>query len=104
MNRPADVVADPPSTFLVECYWPGIDLGQLRAMLPRLDAAARTLTAEGTPVVHLGSILMPVDEVVFSLISAADEGIVRHLNERAGIPVDRIAAAVALLTPPTRTR
>ncbi len=104
MDRPAVVDPQSPATFLVERYWPGIDLGRLRAMLPRLDAAARTMTAEGTPVEHIGSILMPVDEVVFSLITAADEGVVRRVNERAGLPVDRIAAAIALLTPATSTR
>ena len=55
------------------------------------------MTAEGDPVDHVGSILMPVDEVVFSLFAAGDEGLVRAANERAGLPVDRIAEAVALL-------
>ena len=104
MDRPTNVDPQSPATFLVERYWPGIDLRRLRAMLPRLDAAARTMTAEGTPVEHIGSILMPVDEVVFSLIAAGDEDVVRRVNERAGLPVDRIATAIALLTPATSTR
>ncbi len=104
MDRPTVVDPQPPATFLVERYWPGIDLGRLRTLLPKLDAAARTMTAEGTPVEHIGSILMPIDEVVFSLIAATDEGVVRRVNERAGLPVDRIATAVALLTPATSTR
>jgi hypothetical protein len=83
--------------WLVERYWPGIDLRRLLEVLPRLDEAAEAMTAEGSPVEHLGSILMPVDQVVFSLISAADEALVRRLNERADLPVDRIAAAIALL-------
>ena len=84
-------------TWLVERYWPGIDLGRLREVLPRLDEAAEALTAEGSPVEHLGSILMPVDQVVFSLVVAADEALVRRLNERADLPADRIAAAIPLL-------
>jgi hypothetical protein len=91
------------STFLVERYWPGIDAGSLRAVLPRLDDAAREMTAEGMPVEHVGSILMPVDEVVFSIFAAGDEGIVRTLNERAALPVDRIATAITVLSEP-RTR
>ena len=39
---------------------------------------------------------MPGDQVVFSLIEAADEAVARQVNERAEIPMDRIAAAVAL--------
>src|SRR5512142_2904348 len=84
-------------TFLVERYWPGVDLPALRDALPRLEAAARAMTAEGRLVAHVGSILMPVDEVVFSLISAGDESLVRQLNERADLPADRIARAIALL-------
>jgi len=100
MDRLAPPAADDPAklaTWLVERYWPGIDLGRLRAVLPRLDEAAEAMTAEGSPVEHLGSILMPVDQVVFSLFAAADELLVRRLNERADLPVDRISAAVPLL-------
>lgn len=86
----------PARTFLVERYWPGIDEPGARAVLSNLERAARLMTDEGTPVGHLGSILMPVDQVVFSLITAADETAVRALNTRAGLPLDRIAAAIAL--------
>ena len=86
------------STFLVERYWPGIDLATLVGALPRLEAAARAMTGQGDPVEHVGSILMPVDEVVFSLFAAGDEQLVRELNVRADLPVDRIAEAVALLS------
>ena len=39
---------------------------------------------------------MPGDQVIFSLIQAADETVARQLNARAAVPLDRIAAAVAL--------
>ena len=94
-HRPDDL-----PRFLVERYWPGIDAGSLRAVLPRLDDAAREMTAEGTPVEHVGSILMPVDEVVFSIFAASDEAVVRRLNERAALPVDRIASAITVLPEP----
>ena len=94
MDRSRDPAALP--TFLVERYWPGIDLATLVSALPRLEAVARAMTDEGDPVEHVGSILMPVDEVVFSLFAAGDERLVRELNERADLPVDRIAEAVAL--------
>ena len=72
-------------TYLVERYWPGVDLGQLRAGLARLDETARAMTAEGSLVAHVGSILMPVDQVVFSLIAAKDE-IARPAAQRARRP------------------
>jgi hypothetical protein len=94
MDRPSH--AEPLSTFLVERYSPGIDLATLRGELPRLEAAAREMSASGTPVTHMISILMPIDEVVFSLIQAGDEQLVRELGERSGLPADRIAEAITL--------
>jgi hypothetical protein len=41
---------------------------------------------------------MPVDEVVFSLFAASDEALVRELNARAELPIDRIADAIVLMT------
>ena len=82
--------------FLVERYWPGIDAVTLSAVLRRLDAAAEAMTAEGRPVQHLGSILMPIDQVVFSLIAAGEESLVREVNVRAEVPVDRISTAITL--------
>jgi hypothetical protein len=87
----------PIATFLVERYWPGIDLDRLRDALPRLESTATAMSAAGSPVEHLGSILMPDDQVVFSLIAATDLSLVRELNERAGLPADRIAVAITLL-------
>jgi len=92
-----DLATTPQSrTFLVERYWPGIDEPMARTVLSNLERAARAMTREGTPVEHVVSILMPADEVVFSLFQAADETAVRSVNERAEIPMDRIAAAIAL--------
>ena len=92
-----DLAAPPPTrTFLVERYWPGIDEPMARTVLSNLERAARAMTREGTPVEHVVSILMPADQVVFSLIEATDEAAVRSVNERADIPLDRIAAAIAL--------
>jgi hypothetical protein len=87
----------PTATFLVERYWPDIDIDRLRDALPRLEAAAEAMRSGGSPVEHLGSILMPDDQVVFSLIAATDPSTVRELNERAGLPADRIAVAITLL-------
>jgi hypothetical protein len=39
---------------------------------------------------------MPIDEVVFSLITAADESVVREVNARAQLPFDRISSAITL--------
>ena len=78
----------------MERYWPGIDEVQLRAALPRLEAAGLAMTSEGHPVEHLGSLLMSADQVVFSLVRAGSEATVREANARAGLPIDQIAPVV----------
>jgi hypothetical protein len=93
-DSPAD--SRPTRTFLVERYWPGVDEAIARTVVSSLEREARAMTAEGIPVEHVGSILMPADQVVFSLIEAADEHAARQVNERADVPLDRIAAAIAL--------
>jgi hypothetical protein len=80
-------------TYLVERYWPGVDEPTLRDCLRRLEEAALRMSALGRPVRHIGSLLIADDEVVFSVIQASSEPDVRHVNELAGLLVDRISAA-----------
>ena len=94
--EPGDGEPARTQTFLIERYWPGVDEAIARTVVSSLEQAARAMTSEGTPVEHVGSILMPADEVVFSLIEAVDEGAARRVNERAALPLDRIAAAITL--------
>ena len=93
MDRP-QTASSQRSTFLVERYWPGIDESRLRAVLPNLERAARDMRAEGQSVEHVGSILMPADQVVFTLIAAPNESVVHEVNERADLRIDRIAVAI----------
>jgi hypothetical protein len=66
-----------------------------------LDALSRgrqieQMCAEATPAHHVISILIPAEEVVFSLYEGQSTAAVRQLNERADIPVSRIVAAIAV--------
>jgi hypothetical protein len=90
-----DFADSPPTrTFLVERYWPGVDEAMARTVVSSLERAAEAMTAEGVPVKHVGSVLMPADQVVFTLIAADDEVAVREVTERADVRMDRIAAAI----------
>lgn len=92
-------VSDPirePRTYLVERYWPDIDESRARSLAVSLDRTARAMVAEEIAVEHMGSILMPDDQVVFSLIAATDEASARELASRVGAPADRIAQAIRL--------
>jgi len=83
-------------TFLVERYWPDIDEPGARRLAASLGEAARRMAGEGIAIEHIGSILMPRDQVVFSLIKATDEASARRLTARAEAPADRIAMAIRL--------
>jgi hypothetical protein len=83
------------TSYLIERYWPGVDEALLRSGLSRLELAAWAMTSEGRPVDHVGSLLMPADQVVFSVIRAGSEALARAVNERAQLPVDRIAEVTA---------
>ena len=74
-------------------------MDELRRAVPWLESAVAAMRSEGRQVEYIGSILMPIDQVVFTLVAAADEHEIRQLNERAGLPVDRIAKAIALVGP-----
>ena len=99
MDRPPTPTSQ-GSTFLIERYWPGVDESRLRAVLPDLDRAARDMRAEGQSVEHVGSILMPADQVVFTLITAPSESVAREVNERADLRIDRIAVAIQVAPEP----
>jgi hypothetical protein len=93
MDRPVD--GDQTETFLVERYWPDVDRAQLQAALAAIGRGGGAMATEGRRVVHLGSILMPADHVVFSLFAAADETR-PPAQRRDDLPVDRIARAIVL--------
>jgi hypothetical protein len=54
------------------------------------------MTSEGRHVDHLGSLLVPADQVVFSVFRASSEAIAREVNDRAQLRVDRIAAVTSV--------
>src|SRR5262245_8233623 len=81
--------------YLVERYWPGVTGELLRDALSRGRQMEQMRTDE-TPVHHVISILVPDEEVVFSLYEGQSTLAVRQHNERAAIPVSRIATAITM--------
>jgi Protein of unknown function (DUF4242) len=76
-------------SYLVECYWPGINDQVLATAARRIEAAAAQLRRAGADVWFLGSILMPADETVFCLFQG-NEPAIRAVSRRASIPVERV--------------
>lgn len=80
---------DAPVTYLVECFWPGVDGEAVDALNARATSAASALAAAGHSVRFVGSILVPDDEVVLCEFEGA-EALVRRASEAAEIPFARI--------------
>jgi hypothetical protein len=80
--------------YLVERYWPGVTDELLLEALNRGRRVIEQMCVEGTPVRSITSILIPAEEVVFSVYEGPSSAAVRQLNERAGIPVSRIVEAI----------
>ena len=81
-------------TYLVERYWPSVTSELLLEALDRMQRVMGEMRVKGTLVRDLGSALIPGEEVVFSVYEGPSAGVVRRLNERAGIPVSRIVEVV----------
>ena len=81
--------------FLVEHYRPGLSAERLAAAAADVRAASAALAAAGRPIAYLRSTIVPGDEAYLSLFEAGSEEDIRAAYARAGIPYERISAAVA---------
>ena len=91
-------------TYLVERYWPGVTSELLLEALNRGRRVMGRMSAEGTDVRDVICILIPGEEVVFSMYEGPSAAAVRQLNERADIPVSRIVEAIAMTSDWSRLR
>jgi hypothetical protein len=80
--------------YLVEWYRPDLIEDQFGAALASLGTCMTSMIAEGMPVRLLMTVTVPTDEVVFGVIAANSEDIVAQLCRRAGVPAERVTAAI----------
>lgn len=81
------------TTYLVECYWPGVDELQLGEVVNRLIEAS----PEQRDVVDwVSSILIPDDEIVLCLATGPSAEAIRSTAQRVGLPAERIVACVQI--------
>lgn len=73
---------------MVECYWPGITEGQVRAILERSGLAGRLSSQAG--VQPLGSLLVPSDGMVIFLFEGTSPAAILEAAALAEVPFDRI--------------
>ena len=82
--------------YMVERSLKGIPMDQLAAAQQRAIGTAAQMRESGTPVNYIRSTFVPDSGQCFCLFSAADADQVRTLNEKAGIPFDRVVPALDL--------
>lgn len=79
------------NTYLVERYWPGVTEAVLVAALERATAVSSDKVLR-----HVHSVLIPSEEVVFSVFEAASAADVESANRLADAPFERVVEAVAV--------
>jgi hypothetical protein len=81
-------------TFLIECYWPGIQTNAATSM--ELVARLADGKEPTCSVRWLGSILLPSDGLVLFVLQAQTEADVKAYAEIAEMPFDRVTEAICL--------
>ena len=87
--------SDGSRSYLVECYWPGVDEQKLCVVVRRAQAAAHELRRKGRHVELVGAIYVPGDETVFCLFDGL-EADVRTVSERADVPFERVLESLRI--------
>jgi hypothetical protein len=79
------------TTYLIECYWPGVDEHRLSDAVERLAETARK---QRSNVDWVSSILIPDDEIVLGLATGRSPDAVRLIAQGAGLPAERVVSCV----------
>lgn len=84
------------SVYMVERSLGGITMDQLAAAQRSAIAAAAQMSRDAAPVRYIRSTFVPESGQCLCLFEAADADTVSSLNHTAGLPFDRIVAAMDL--------
>jgi hypothetical protein len=84
------------ATFVVECYWPGIDEAQVQDVLARVTHPRPGSAASRRAVRSLGCILVPSDGLALFLFEGPSAALVDEESAWAQVPFDRIVEAVRI--------
>jgi hypothetical protein len=79
--------------YMVERHLPGFKSEQLPAAAASAKRVAAEMSKEGTPVRYLRSTFVPGEDRCFCLFEGESAEAVRQVNERAGLPIQRIVEA-----------
>lgn len=79
------------TTYLIECFWPGVNELQLGEVVEQLQAES---TKERSGVAWMRFILVPDDEIVLCLATSPSAEAIRTASQRACLPAERIVTCV----------
>ena len=100
MDQPStgsDAVRDgDTTTYLVECYMPGLTPGELDALAQRAQQAADRSSRGGTAVWCRSVTFVPQDEMSLFLFEGVSARSVAEAIERAGLSYERVVEVVHL--------
>ena len=82
------------TTFMAECFWPGVTAQKVADAGERLRQASGAIGSEGGFARYLGSVLVPTDEIALCLFEAASIDAASEVNRREAIPSERILEVV----------
>jgi hypothetical protein len=89
------------TTYLVECYWPGVDQHTLDQTVERLSSTPRELRGR---VEWVNAVLVPDDEIVLCLADGPSVEAVRTSAQRAGLPAERVVPCLHVIAQPTNSQ
>jgi hypothetical protein len=81
--------------YLAEWYLPEMTDTSVDDVVTRLDAAAVTVSGEGTPVRLVVTLSVPTDEVLYGVFGAHSPDIVSKTCLMAGVPHQRLSGHVS---------
>jgi hypothetical protein len=87
-------------SYVAECFWPGVTRAELESLDDRASLCAGRTSGAEQPVLYVGSMLMPEDEVVFCFFEGPSAEAIAGAARAAQIPFSRILAS----TGPPRPR
>jgi hypothetical protein len=85
---------DPTSYFLVEWYRNDLSQDTFDQAFANLTRDTRLLSGDGESATVVLTMSVPTDDVIFSIFSATSSEVVVAACERAGIPAQRVTAAM----------
>ncbi|MBW4653428.1 MAG: DUF4242 domain-containing protein [Kaiparowitsia implicata GSE-PSE-MK54-09C] len=85
------------SVYMVERNLKGISMPDLAAAQTAAKVTAAAMREHGTAIRYIRSTFAPEDGRCLCLFEAADETVVRRLNDTAGLPYYRVVPAFDLM-------